>query len=301
MAENWDSLTDAEKEAYETLVKVRNAQKETNDALNQYKPEGMKAGLQSQIDFMTEYLDNLQKAQEMGLSADLLASLSDGSKESAEYLAGLVEAGPEAAQEVSKLYDEVQAQKKSFTDALADQKLAADQTYDEIVSKAIEAINELNLGEEAEEAMAATVEGLAQGIADKVGDVQSAVDSIVSQINRLQGLGFGFDIVGSTAEFFGSLFHPHETGLDRVPFDGYPAQLHEGEGILTAEENRIWQRFKNGDAASRNVDYETLGSVMRDNVHAGGNVYLDGNTVGRVISDAQGKSYRALQRSGWQQ
>jgi hypothetical protein len=237
----------------------------------------------------------------MGLSADLLASLSDGSKESAEYLAGLVEAGPEAAQEVSKLYDEVQAQKKSFTDALADQKLAADQTYDEIVSKAIEAINELNLGEEAEEAMAATVEGLAQGIADKVGDVQSAVDSIVSQINRLQGLGFGFDIVGSTAEFFGSLFHPHETGLDRVPFDGYLAQLHEGEGILTAEENRIWQRFKNGDAASRNVDYETLGSVMRDNVHAGGNVYLDGNTVGRVISDAQGKSYRALQRSGWQQ
>jgi hypothetical protein len=301
MAENWDSLTDKEKEAYEALVKVRNAQKETNDALNQYKPEGMKAGLQSQIDFMTEYLDNLQKAQEMGLSSDLLASLSDGSKESAEYLAGLVEAGPEAAQEVSKLYDEVQAQKKSFTDALADQKLAADQTYDEIVSKAIEAINELNLGEEAEAAMAATVEGLAQGIADKVGDVQSAVDSIVSQINRLQGLGFGFDIVGSTAEFFGSLFHPHETGLDRVPFDGYLAQLHEGESILTAEENRIWQRFKNGDAASRNVDYETLGSVMRDNVHAGGNVYLDGNTVGRVISDAQGKSYRALQRSGWQQ
>lgn len=301
MAENWDSLTDTEKEAYEALVKVRNAQKETNDALNQYKPEGMKAGLQSQIDFMTEYLDNLQKAQEMGLSADLLASLSDGSKESAEYLAGLVEAGPEAAQEVSKLYDEVQAQKKSFTDALADQKLAADQTYDEIVSKAIEAINELNLGEEAEAAMAATVEGLAQGIADKVGGVQSAVDSIVSQINRLNGLGFSFDIVGSAAEFFGSLFHPHETGLDRVPFDGYLAQLHEGEGILTAEENRIWQRFKNGDAASRNVDYETLGSVMRDNVHAGGNVYLDGRTVGHVISDAQGKSYRALQRSGWQQ
>ena len=301
MAENWNSLTDTEKEAYEALVKVRNAQKETNDALNQYKPDGMKAGLQSQIDFMTEYLDNLQKAQEMGLSADLLASLSDGSKESAEYLAGLVEAGPDAAQAVSALYDEVQSQKKSFTDALADQKLAADQTYDEIVSKAIEAINELNLGEEAEAAMAATVEGLAQGIADKVGDVQSAVDSIVSQINRLQGLGFGFDIVGSTAEFFGSLFHPHETGLDRVPFDGYLAKLHEGEGILTAEENLIWQRFKNGDAASRNVDYETLGSVMRDNVHAGGNVYLDGNTVGRVISDAQGKSYRALQRSGWQQ
>jgi hypothetical protein len=43
-----------------------------------------------------------------------------------------------------------------------------------------------------------------------------------------------------------------------------------------------------------------LGGVMRDNVRAGGNVYLDGKTVGTVISDQQGKSYKSLTRSGWQ-
>lgn len=300
MADNWDSLSKKEQEAYEALVKVRNAQKETNDALNEYKPEGMIAGLESQKKYMEEYLANLKAAQEMGLSDELLASLSDGSKESAEYLAGLVEAGPEAAKEVSALYDEVQAQKKTFTDALADQKLAADQTYDALVDKAMEAISELNLGDEAEEAMSETVGGLAQGIADKVPEVQAAVDSIVEQINRLEGLGFSFNIAGFNIDFMGSLFHPHETGLDHVPYDGYLAQLHEGEGILTAEENRIWQRFKNGDASGRNVDYETLGNVMRDNVHAGGNVYLDGRTVGQVVSGIQGQSYRNLRRSGWQ-
>jgi hypothetical protein len=99
---------------------------------------------------------------------------------------------------------------------------------------------------------------------------------------------------------FGPLDGEHETGLDYVPFDGYLAGLHEGEGILTAEENRIWQRFKNGQGSTGNVDYDALGGVMRDNVKAGGNVYLDGRTVGHVISDAQGRSYRALQRSGWQ-
>jgi hypothetical protein len=301
MADNWDSLTDTEKEAYEALVKIRNAQKETNDALNQYKPEGMKAGLQSQIDYMTEYLDNLRKAQEMGLSDELLASLSDGSKESAEYLAGLVEAGPEAAQAVDELYQQVQEQKKSFTDALAEQKLAADETYDALVDKAMEAIGELNLGDEAEEAMAETVGGIAQGIADKAPEVQAAVDSIEEQLNRLAGFGLTFSFgEGGLTFSFGKLDGEHETGLDYVPFDGYLAGLHEGEGILTAEENRIWQRFKNGDASGRNVDYETLGNVMRDNVHAGGNVYLDGRTVGHVISDAQGRSYRNLQRSGWQ-
>ena len=48
------------------------------------------------------------------------------------------------------------------------------------------------------------------------------------------------------------------------------------------------------------MDYDTLGSVMRDNINAGGNVYLDGRTVGQVISDIQGRNYRNLQRSGWQ-
>ncbi|MGM8931380.1 EF-hand domain-containing protein [Salinicola halophyticus] len=33
----------------------------------------------------------------------------------------------------------------------------------------------------------------------------------------------------------------HATGLARVPFDGYIAELHEGEGVLTAEQNRLWQ------------------------------------------------------------
>jgi hypothetical protein len=296
----WNNLSDKEKEAYNTLAKLKNEQHEVNQALDQYKPEGMMKNLESQKQFMEEYLANLQKAQEMGLSSDMLGSLSDGSKESAEYLAGLVEAGPEAAMEVSNLYDELQEQKKGFVDALADQKLAADETYDALVQKAIESVAELNLGGEAEAAMADTVEGLAQGIADNIGDVKAAVDAIEEQLNRLSSFGFSFDL-SSGIDFVGSLFHPHETGLNYVPFDGYLAQLHEGEGILTAEENRVWQRFRNGEASHANIDYDSLGSVMRDNVHAGGDVYLDGRTVGKVVSGMQGNQYRSLQRSGWQQ
>lgn len=299
-SKEWKNLSDAEKEAYNVLVKLKNEQNEVNDALDQYKPQGMMANLESQKAFMEDYLSDLQQAQEMGLSSDFLASLSDGSKESAEYLHNLVEAGPEAAKEVSDLYDEVQEQKKTFTDALADQKLAADQTYDALVQKAIEAIGELNLGKEAEAAMADTVGGLAQGIASKVGDVQSAVDSIIAQVNRLEGLGFSFSIGGFNIEFLGSLFPHFKGGTDWVPRDNYPAFLDYGEAVLTAEENKIWQMFKNGQQPS-SMDYDALGGVMRDNVQAGGNVFLDGRTVGRVISEMQGDQYRALQRSGWQQ
>ena len=301
MVANQEELTDTEREAYEALVKVRNAQTEVNKSLDQYKPKAMEEALESQIAYMEEYLENLEKAQSMGLSDELLASLSDGSKESAEYLAGLV-GDAEGAARVDEAFQRVAEKKKEFTDALAQQKLSADEIYDGLVDKALESISALDLGDEAEQAMSDTVGGIAQGIADQAGAVQSAVDSIEEQLNRLSKFGISFENSGSGWEYIigNVLDGSFEMGLDRVPFDGFLAELHEGEGILTAEENRIWQRFKNGDASGRNVDYDMLGATMRDNVKAGGDVYLDGREVGRVVSGIQGRSYKNLQRSGWQ-
>ena len=167
-----------------------------------------------------------------------------------------------------------------------------------MVEAAKEAMEGLDMGDEAAAAMGATVQGIAAGIRDNVSEVSSAMDALISELNRLNTFGFTYGY--SDGSFLLELDGEHETGLDYVPFDGYLAGLHEGEGILTAEENRIWQRFKNGQASTGNVDYEALGGVMRDNVKPGGNVYLDGKIVGSVISSQQGRSYRQLQRSGWQ-
>ena len=295
-------LTDTEKQAYEALVNVRNAQNELNQSMEKYKPETMAAGLQSQIDYMQEYLDNLEKARELGYSNDLLASLSDGSAESAEYLNSLVNSGQskEDIEKLNKLYADVQSKKEEFTNGLTEQKLAVDETYQAMVDKAKEAVGEMFLGEEASSAMADLVGGLASGLNENEDQVASAVQAIIDDLNRLNSFGVNINL-GSFGSINFTLNGSHATGLDYVPFNGYLAELHEGEGILTAEENRIWQRFKNGGAASQNVDYSALGDVMRDNVKPGGDVYLDGRVVGSVISKQQANSYRSLQRSGWQQ
>lgn len=306
MAADQGKLTDREREAYEALVKVRNAQTEVNQSLDQYKPASMEAALQSQIEYMEEYMSNLEKAQQMGLSDELLASLADGSKESAEYLAGLV-GDAEGAAKVDEAFRKVTEKKKEFSDALAEQKLSADEIYDGLAQKAAESIAAMNLSGEAEEAMAATVDGLAQGIESEAGAVAKAVDAVEAELNRLDGLNFNLNFgsnygawKGASEVLQGLLDGEFEVGLDRVPFDGFLAELHEGEGILTAEENRIWQRFKNGDASSRNLDYDMMGAAVGANVHAGGDVYLDRRIVGKVISGQQGQEYRNLQRSGWQ-
>ena len=137
----------------------------------------------------------------------------------------------------------------------------------------------------------ATVVGdLVSGMASKEGDLQNEVDMINGILGGI-GSGAGFD--GGDIPIDGS----HATGLNFVPFDGYLAQLHEGEGILTAEENKIWQRFK---GKSTSFDYDRMGGMMRDNIKPGGDVFLDGKRVGTVISEQQGRSYKSLQRSGWQ-
>ena len=260
------------------------------------------SNLESQATFLDEYLKNLHLAREMGLSPELLAELSDGSVESAEYLAAIVNGDYETAMEIVAKYREIQDKKAALAEELTSQQLTVDETYQAMVDRAKEAIAALDMEEEAAENSGKTVQGIAEGIAEKIPEVADAVDGIISELERLNGYGIDIDLGGfgnitfttSTGKTEGS----SRMGLDFVPHDDYIARLHEGERVLTAQENQIWNALRNGGVAG--FDLETLGGVMRDNVKAGGNVYLDGRVVGSVISDQQGKSYRQLQRSGWQ-
>lgn len=299
--DNGGKLTATELEAYEALVKVRNAQNELNESLDQYRPEGMTAGLNDQIAYMEEYLQNLNTLQEWGVSPEMLASLSDGSKESAAYLKGLVSGGQEAASAVGDLYKEVEEKKATFTQALTDQKLAVDETYQGMVDTAMEAMEDLDLYDEAESSLASTVEGIAAGINESYPEVKAAVDSIIAELNRLNEFGFGFSFDAGGGIEFGNLGAavPMARGSEYIPYDNFPALLHEGEAVLTKEENAAWQAYKTGYHPD-GVDYDVLGGLMRSNVKAGGDVYLEGRVVGQVISGIQGRNYRNLQRSGWQ-
>ena len=151
--------------------------------------------------------------------------------------------------------------------------------------------------QEAGENSGKTAQGIIEGLASHVPGISDAVNDILAELDRLNNYTVHINTGGLIGGLMNFFIPQHETGLDVVPFDGYLASLHAGEGILTAEENKVWQRFKNGGVGT---DYETMGSVMRDNIKPGGNVYLDGRVVGNVVSDMQGKSYRQLTRSGWQ-
>ena len=174
------------------------------------------------------------------------------------YLHAIAEASAagdvEGVKKLNETWQEVNKGKEQFTDTLTQQKLTVDQTYQGMVATAEEAAKNLNVSDEIAASTGANVDAIVNTIGSKTQGIKTAVDGVLAELDRLSGWGFSLNL-GSFGTFGFSagdvVDGEHETGLNYVPFDGYLASLHEGEGILTAEENRIWRQFKDGQ---RGVD-----------------------------------------------
>lgn len=282
------------------------------DKNDQITTQGMTKALESQLAFIEEYKKNLEDVKNTGLiDDDILASLSDGSEESAQYLHAMAEAAragdTKGLAELNEAWKAVNEGKESFVDELTKQKLAVDEQYDAMVAKAQEAAKALDVSGTAGESTGNNIQAMADAVTNKTPVVAAAVDGVLAELNRLNewgvtiDYGFGASTVikpgarasGGGAHKIASL----DVGADWIPFDGFLAQLHQGEAVLTAEENRVWQAFKNGQ---RGVDYDQIGGMI-SGIKPGGDVYLEGRVVGQVVSGLQGNQYRTMQRSGFQQ
>ncbi|ALS27197.1 hypothetical protein IJ21_17960 [Paenibacillus sp. 32O-W] len=96
-----------------------------------------------------------------------------------------------------------------------------------------------------------------------------------------------FNWLGGAAKRLFNIDGSHETGLPNVPFDGYLAELHRGERVLTAEENKRYMRDMRGRETSRGGEV-TLSPTI--------NVYVSGNGGStRVKEDARAGASRGLE------
>lgn len=269
--------------------------------------ESMTTALQSQAAYMKQYQDYLDRARAAGVSEDILATLSDGTQESFDYLQALSRGGV-AIKDLNKAWKEAKDASQAFTDTLTNNKLTVDEEFQQLLEKANEAIEAMKTLDPAA-AASQIVADIASGIAAQVPSVAAQVDAVLAELGRLNNIGSvgigGLGAVGGVITFSGggasSRIGSHADGLDYVPFDGYLSQLHEGESILTAEEARVWRQFKYNQQPNT-IDYGMLGTAMWENAPqiGGGNVYLNGQIVGRVMSAQQADSLRAMERSGFQ-
>ena len=125
--------------------------------------EDMNAALDSQVAYMSTYSANMQTAAQKGVNEGLLKSLSDGSVESAEILAGIVTATDEEIAELNKKWEATQEGKETFAETLAEMQTDFDEKSAELKTKYDDAVEHFNQYSEAQANGIQTVRGVIDG------------------------------------------------------------------------------------------------------------------------------------------
>lgn len=247
------------------------------------------ANLQSQLDYMAEYAANLKKVQELGLDQTLVEQLSDGSTESAGILAGIVEDGGANIDTLNEKFAEVTTGKEAMATAMAEAQTDFQTKTDLIVDATNKMVENFNQEDGAKTAAADTIQGVIDGMNSKL----AALRLKHNQINALMNFG-NTPTVNKGSKGGGAPQGAYASGLAYVPADGYIAELHRGEMVLTALEARAYRAEQYANygmlAALERADTTNIQNDNRKTYAPSGdtfNVDVDvsgGNATGKVVS-----------------
>lgn len=226
--------------------------------------ETLQNNMADRLKFLTEYQDNLKKAQEMGYDSTFLQQFTDGTVDSAEALAGLVQASDEQVQQMNTDYTTMKTKADELATSLATSATGIDETVAD-VKTAVESLvtgTAVDLTENGKDAIQTLIDGMNSQIG-VLGVKISTVNKMMARLNR------GYAGLGSGKTGGGPTLQPHAQGLGRVPYNDYPALLHEGEMVLTRAEAaayRAEQFMRSGARAMMDMrggaqnNYETRNS-----------------------------------------
>lgn len=206
--------------------------------------------LESQIVYMDHYGRLVKQAMELGYEKSLISVLVDAGEKGMAIMQGLIDDQGKSVEEVNEAWNGKLKQSEELATELADAKLKADEGYQALVDRAIQAANDLNQSDLAFNAGAATVQGLVNGLRSKEASLQSTINAINAITRQINGVN-----VGSGAKAGGgkTTVSSHAQGIEYVPYDGYLAVLHEGERVQTAMAAR----------AQRALDMTNYGAMRR--------------------------------------
>ncbi len=233
------ALGDAYQEAYDEAYKSMDGQFklfEEAPKLTEESVDKMIASLKSQADYMSQYSYNLQEAGKMGLSEGLLAQLSDGSKESAAYLAAIVREGTTKIDELNTAFASVEEGKDTFADTVASMQTDFSAQMDQLTIELAQTVAEMDMSTDAAQAGADTV----QAFADAASGKTDAVIAAFRSISKAAKLALSVDL---NPEGYATGTESAERGFKMVGENGPEiVWFNGGEKVMNAQETAAYQR-----------------------------------------------------------
>lgn len=266
----------------------------------------MLTSMQSQVDYLETYSENLQKAAQYGLDEGLIASLSDGSEESAGYIDAIVgemerlgESTAEAqkfAETFNTQFQEVESAKDNFASTIADMETDFSTKMGEIEGRLTESIENMNMEADAASAAKDTIQAYISQIKSMTGEAHSAAKGVAqATANALSGTNFS--VLGVPGYASGTLdapdlfiagengpelivgaegstvFPAEETSRILSNFGSEPASTpvpesaYEANSKMTVEHKHSFEINGGGEIEmGSNVDKETVISMLFENM-----------------------------------
>lgn len=253
----------------------------------------MLSAMQSQADFNNSYAENLNHLKEYGLGG-LAAGFQTMGKDASAYAQAIVEAveaaggaSTEEGQAIIQQFQSADTQVQESQANLAENMTLISQdwegTISDMVSTLAENVEGLDMNDEALEAAKSTLDGYMSGIDEKTPFIQSAMATLGAQITEALQNSIGtITIPIETSGAYSKSVGRFATGLDRVPYDEFPAILHKDEAVLTAKEASAWRA---GKASGGNESGQQSGQNTDKPINITLNLTseMDGATIARKI------------------
>ena len=281
LADQIADLEAAYNEAYEAAKTSLEGQFDLFEKVDQaatISVQDMIAAMGTQADYWNAYSENLTMVQglteqSIGLNADLVAGLNDGSAKSVQAVASLAAGyeealakGPAAVEayiaSINAAYESQQAAIAGAADAMAKGQTDFDNKMADIQAKAEELVTAMDksaeMGTAAYNSMRSYMEQIAYS-------EQPAIEQMFALGQAIsQALQDGIDSKSVTGPRIahggnGMIAYDgsHASGLDYVPFDGYIAELHRGEMVLNAAAADALRQGAGGGGTVVNVTVNT--------------------------------------------
>lgn len=123
--------------------------------------------LKGQVEYMDTYAANIQRAMELGVDEGLIKKLSDGSEESAQILAAIVEGGEEDIAALNEQLSKVEEGKENFSNTVAEMETDFSDKMEELARDLDKAIEEMNVEDDAYRIGEDNIQGLINGAASQ--------------------------------------------------------------------------------------------------------------------------------------
>lgn len=283
-------LQDAYDKAYQSAYESLTGQ---FDLFDQVQPvvagstEDMIKALESQAAYYTSYADNLDvlrglTVEGIGLNAELVSSLTDGSEKSViaaatiaqGYEEALAQGDEAAAAYIENLNAAFDAQREAAQRAAKAMVQDQQAQIQELEGQLDELTEQLNKENEAQNSAEKTMEGFVRGLEGKSGSINEAMfragsDALAAYQGGLNSGDLSLPAIktpnGSIP--IGSI-PSHAAGLDYVPYDGYLSQTHKGEMIVPAAAAEAIRQGRVGAKTEINIYTQEVSPSTMDYMYA---------------------------------